>query len=43
MVDIAKAILLGITARTFMTRTRDLFSAMDIYARIEDKNTVYYV
>ena len=43
MVDIAKAILLRITARSFKTRTRDLFSAIDKQVGEKGKKVVYYV
>ncbi len=43
MVDIAKAILLRITARTFGTRTRDFFSAIDEQVGEKGKKAVYYV
>ena len=43
MVDIAKAILLRITARSFSTRTRDFFSAMDKQVREKGGKTVHYV
>jgi len=43
MVDIAKAILLRITARSFRTRTRDFFSAMDEQVGEKGENAVHYV
>jgi hypothetical protein len=43
MVDIAKATLLRITARSFRTRTRGLFSVMDKNAGEKVKKAEFYL
>jgi hypothetical protein len=43
MVDIAKAILLRITARTFETQARVFFSAIDEQIGEKGEKVVYYV